>query len=393
MKKKLFILLGIIFLAHFLFRVYEYRTAYLTPYDAEYWKQKYENSQWSTKPACEDLDPHVNPYTCVWDDAWYASNKDNPAANDLKRNTIGDDGVYTYAGWAYIHGHDPTTLNAEIPPFGKYLIGISEVVFKNQNIFALASGIFALIAFYLLNTVILKNKFFAFLPVYFLSLEPLFYTSLRTTLLDTLYFGLLCMTFYFILKKHFIRSAIFLGLTAATKSTAATFPLVIGVVFLYLLITKQFGAIKKYCISLPVAILTFMATYTYYFLLGHSLTEFLGVQKWIINFYTSGAKGSLTAPWEILFTGEYNNWIGTQSSVSEWHILWAILPLICAFAILVIAKKYKNTPISLIALWTVTYLLFLSFVPVWARYFLLVLPFMYTLTIWSVHYLYVKSKP
>lgn len=369
---------------HFLFRIYEYREAYLTPYNPDEWKQKYETSQWSTKPACTNLDPHVNPYTCLWDDEWYNQNKNNPDINKLKRQPIGDDAVYTYAAWEYIHGHDPTTLNAELPPFGKYLIGISEVVLKNQNIFALLSGIFALYAFYLLNTVLLKSRIYALIPTAVLSFEPLFFTQMQTPLLDLLYAGLLFITLYFFLKKKYISSAITLGLMAATKATAATFPLVIGACLLYLITTKHFKEIKKYLFTLPLAGLVFVATYTQYFLLGHSFRDFLGVQKWILNFYASGAKGSLTAPWEIIFTGKYQNWWGEQSVVSEWHIGWTIVTVGSLLILLYILKNRLKEGIVLAGIWLVAYLLFLSFIPTWSRYFLLVLPFMYTLSIWFI---------
>lgn len=384
MKKVLFAVLFILFMGHLLFRIYEYRSAYTTHFDPNYYKLKFENSQWSTKPACENTDPHVNPYTCVWDDQWYEQNKNNPTAADLKRNPIGDDILYTYAGWEYIQGKDPTLLNAELPPFGKYLIGLSIVLFNNQNIFALFSIVFALFAFYLLNTQVFKNKLYAFIPVVLLSLEPLFYTQMKTTLLDVLYFGLGCMTLYFVLKKQFIPSAISLGLMAATKATASTFPIVIAVVIGYLFITKQKELIKKYIFSLPIAGLVFLISYIQYFLLGNSIISFLGVQKWILNFYANGAKGSIIAPWEMVFTGGFANWFGGQSVVSEWHIGWPILFVVSLFAGGYILYKYHKKPVLLIVLWTFLYFLFLSFIPLWSRYFLLILPFMYTLCTWLI---------
>lgn len=393
MKRKITIALLIFFVVHLLFRVYMFRESYLTPYDAEYWKQKYENSQWSTKPACENLDLHINPYTCTWDDAWYSAHKNDPSANDLKRNPIGDDALYTFAGWEYIHGHDPTTLNAELPPFGKYLIGLSEIVFQNQNIFALASGLCALLAFYLLNTTIFKDKLYAFLPVFFLSFEPLFFNQLNITLLDLLYFSLLCLTFYLLSTNRFIWSAVFLGLMAGTKASVSTFPFVIGIALAYLILSKQFQNIKKYLITLPIAFLTFLLIYIWYFLKGHSLVDFLGVQKWIISFYASGAKGSLTAPWEIMFTGRYANWWGEQSIVSEWHLGWPLLFVASTASIVfIIKKRLFSKPIILLAMWTFAYLLFLSFIPTWSRYFLLILPFMYTLTIWLILRRFLKHE-
>ncbi len=386
MRKKVFIGLLILFAVHIAFRIYEYRTDYLTPFNADYWKLKYENSQWSTKPACENLDPHVNPYTCIWDDQWFEQNKNNAAAADLKKNAIGDDGVYTYAGWEYIHGKDPTLLNAEIPPLGKYLIGLSELIFKNQNIFALLSGLFALYAFYLVNTLFFKSKLAAFIPVLLLSFEPLFFTQLQISLLDLLYIGLFFMICYFFLKKKYFASAVVLGLMAATKSTASTFPLVIGAIVLYLVVTKQLKLVKKYIMTLPIAGIVFVATYIQYFLLGNSFMDFLGVQKWIINFYAGGAKGSFSAPWEIIFTGKYANWWGQISVVDEWHFGWILLTVISAITIVFVFRKYRKSMIVFPCIWIIIYLLFLSFIPVWSRYFLLIIPFMYTLTVWLILY-------
>ena len=359
MKKKLFIIAIIIFLFHLVFRIYDYRDAYLTPYDAAFWEDLYKNSQW------------VIPNS---------------------KTPIGDDGVYTYAGWEYIHGQDPSTLNAELPPLGKYLIGISEVVFLNQNIFALFSGILFLGALYYLGFVIFNKHFFAFLPVLLISLEPLFYTQLRVTLLDTLYGGLLFFTFAFFIKKKYIISFLFLGLAAATKSAISTFALVLFVTCLFLLITKQWKEIKRYVIGIPFAALTFLLSYIQYFSLGNSFIEFLKVQKWIVTFYADGAKGSLTAPWELLFTGSYSNWFGTTTQVTDWHFGWTILLLLSLASIYILIRKRIMKPVSFLGIWILAYLLFLSLVPIWPRYFLLLLPSMYIVSLWVyMHYVKVKK--
>jgi predicted membrane-bound dolichyl-phosphate-mannose-protein mannosyltransferase len=384
MKKYFYGVLLLLFVGHLFFRIYEYRKEFLSSFDPAEWKQRFEYSQWSTKKACENPDPHVNPVTCIWDDNWYAQNKNNMEEANLKKRAIGDDGLYTYVGWEYVHGLDPTTLNAEIPPFGKYFIGVSELVFKNQNIFALLSGLFALAALYFFTLQVNKNYFVSVLTVTLFSLEPLFYTQLRAPFLDTLYLGLLLMTFCFFLKKKYFISCIFLGLMAATKSSLSSFLLVIGAIVLFLLITKRYKELKQYCLVLPTAFITFLLTYIQYFLSGHTVIEFLGVQKWILLFYTNGAHGSLTAPWEMLFTGKFTNWWGERTVVSEWHPGWAILLLIGGFAIFMLIKQKKKSALLLVSIWVVIYTLFLSFVPLWSRYLLLLLPFLYYLNIWAI---------
>jgi len=392
MRRNIFIILAVILFLNLSLRIYQYRSDYLIPFNAAYWQERYENSQWSTKPACSNLNPHINPYTCQWDDNWNAHHEKDKNAIYLKRNDIGDDGLYTYAGWIYIHGHDPTTINAEVPPFGKYLIGLSELVFHNQNIFALVSTLFLLVALYLLNTVLIKDKLLAFVPIVLFSFDPLFYTQLNTTLLDTLYLDLLLLVFYFLIRKQIVLSVIFLGLMAATKSTLSTFLVVVVVVVVYLLISKQNALLKKYLISLPIAFLVVLCTYVTFFINGNSLRAFFGVQKWVYTFYSTGAKGSFITPWEIMFTGKWHTWWGTYVPADMWHFGWYFLLVLTIFAMYLMIRTQYKKPILLTALWIIIYLIFLSFIPTWPRYLLLVLPFMYNLSSWVTIYKILKVK-
>lgn len=349
MKKKLFIFLLIIFFLQFIFRIFSYRNEYLSHFDSKYWKSRYEHSQW------------VVPNS---------------------KQSIGDDGLYAYAGWEYINGHDPTTLNAEIPPFGKYLIGLSIILFNNQNIFALLCGIFVLAMLFLLNKFIFKDNYLAFLPVFLFSFEPLFYTQLRAPFIDLLYLGLLLSTFYFFLREQFLISSIFLGLMTAAKASSTTFPLVSAAMLIYLIYMKHYPEIKKFFLYLPVAILVFLLTYIRYFLLGHDLRQFLGVQKWILTFYTNGAKGDPTSAWQILLAGKWPTWWGQTLAVNEWNIFWPLSLIATVYYTSSVLPKHKLYKSMLFAIWIFLYLIFLSFVPVWPRYLLLVLPFMYNLAIW-----------
>ncbi|HSA84249.1 MAG TPA: hypothetical protein VLF20_05215 [Patescibacteria group bacterium] len=387
MKKKLFLVLLLIFLAHFGFRVFEYREVYLSGYDPDYWQKRYELSQWSPIEGCRNLDPHVNPETCQWDDAWYAENKDTDE-EVLKKNPLGDDGLYTYAGWQYIHGADPTLLNAEIPPLGKYLIGLSILLFGNQNIFALVSGIFVLCAFFVLNKYILKDNLLAFLPVALLSFDPLFYTQLRAPFLDLLYLGFLVMTFYFFLKEKFFLAALFLGMMMATKSSISTLVIVSITMGSFLLYMKHTDQIKKFMLSLSVSVLVFLVTYSVYFFKGHSLIEFLKVQKWIFHFYANGTRGDPSAPFQMLLMGNFPTWWGETLRVPEWSVLWTIGLLCSVYYIYRVFRKRSLYPSVLLGIWVVVYLLFLAAIPTWPRYLLLVLPFMYTLCVWVL----TKSK-
>ena len=356
MKKKVFIVLLILFFLHFLFRIYTYRNDYLQHFDAHYWTQRYLHSQW------------VVPNS---------------------KQSIGDDGLYAYAGWEYIHGSDPTLLNAELPPFGKYLIGFFEVVFGNQNLFALFSGVLVLVSFYILNKLIFKDNLLAFLPVFLFSFDPLFYTQLKAPYLDLLYLGLLLLTFVSVLKENFWAAAVFLGLTTATKASSSTFVLITVAILIYFVYMRHYRELKKFLLFLPITVIVFLFTYLRFFLGGHSLHQFLGVQKYILTFYEGGVKGDPSAVWQILFLGKWPNWFGPTLSVPEWTTLWPLAVIGSAYYLFLVLPKRRQYKSILLGIWVVLYLIFLCLVPVWPRYLLLVLPFMYNLAIWVLS----KSMP
>ena len=382
MKKILFIVVFLVFISHFFFRVYSYKENYVSRFDPKYWKDRYLNSQWVDPSGC-DWDPHINPVTCVWDDAWFAA---HPVENYVpgKNEPIGDDGLYAYAGWEYVHGKDPSLLNAEIPPLGKYLIGLSILVFNNQNIFAFISGILFLISFYFLNTKIFKEKVLAFLPVALFSFEPLFYTQLRAPFLDLLYGTFLFLVFYFFLTKKYILSSIFLGCMMATKASVATFAITEGSIFLYLFTTRKINEIKNIVFLSPVAFFVLTLSYLRYFLLGHNIFGFLKVQKWIISFYGMGAKGKFADIFQMIMTGKWSTWFSATIPVTEWQITWPLV-FIFSFLCIILIFKYKYIDASfLFVSWIFVYGAFLLLIPVFPRYLLILLPFFYTLLVYVV---------
>jgi len=87
--------------------IFQYSSKYLS---ADYWerypqlKKMYESSQYVNK----------NP------EGW-----------------IADEEANSYAGGALIKGTNPIYIIADTPPLGKYLIGLSALIFKNENIITL----------------------------------------------------------------------------------------------------------------------------------------------------------------------------------------------------------------------------------------------------------------
>lgn len=344
MKKKILIfVLLLAIIGNFSYRVWGYREKYTTPYDPVFWKNKYLKSQWVVSNSKEG---------------------------------IGDDGLYAYAGWEYLHGKDPTLINPEMPPLGKYLIGLTILAFGNQAIFAILTGILSLFLLYLLSFEILKSKIYALATVAFFSMEPLFYTQLSAPYLDLLYLSTVLGFLYCTFKKNFLLSAFFLGFMAATKNSATSFLLGAVVSGAYVFLTDK-KDLKKWLLTLPLSGLVLLLSYFQYFLLGHSLRDFLGAQKWILNFYAQGAKGVFGSVIPMLFAGRWYNWFGPVEKVNEWNLLWPILAVSAAIWTLVSRIKGKSGGLLIISLWILCYFIFLLFVPVWPRYLLLLLPFFY----------------
>lgn len=353
-KKHVFLILIVLFFLHLTFRIFSFLPEYTIPFDPAYWEDRYNKSQ------------------------WVVSNSPYP---------IGDDGLYAYAGWEYIHGVDPTLLNAEIPPLPKYIIGAGEVVFRNQNILVALIGFACLFVFYLLNLKVFQSKLFALIPVFIFSFDPLFYSQLRAPYLDTIFLLFLLLTLYFALSKKYFLMSFFLGCFASTKFPAGSLFLALPLFAWVFMFDKK--GMKMFLISLTLWPLVFFASYGMYFYHGGDILGFLGVQKWIIHFYATGVSSVPGIIFPIIFNGTWYTWFSGIQKISEWTILWPISFLFSAFAAFVIIKKLLNlkgksrmTEISLLLFWCISYLLFLTATPVFPRYLLLLLPFMYNLSVW-----------
>ncbi|HMS22590.1 MAG TPA: hypothetical protein PKA38_02390 [Candidatus Levybacteria bacterium] len=367
-----FLLLVIIFFGNLFFRVSSYQKEYTTHFNAEYWRDRYYASQ------------------------WVVSNSKNP---------IGDDGLYAYVGWEYIHGANPTLLNAEIPPLGKYIIGAGEVVFGNQNILILIIGVLCLLVFYLVNVRLFKDKLIAFIPVVIFSFDPIFYTQLRAPYLDTIYLLFLLLTILFTLHKKYFFAAFFLGCFASVKFPAASIFLV-APMMLWVAIWDRKN-MKRFLASLILWPTTFILFYFQFFLLGGTPYAFLGVQKWIISFYSMGAKASYGIVYPMILFNSWSTWFSGVQKVSEWTLIWPVsfigsvfsaIPLLrIVYAHVFLHKKKEVVPedytMTLILFWVLSYMVFLTVTPVFPRYLLLLLPFMYNLTVWFlVKYVFRQSS-
>lgn len=357
MKYLRLILIGILII-HASLILYTNRALFFSHFDEAYWKDKYEHSQWKLP---------------------------------LSLRTLGDDGLYLYEGWRLIHGGDPSTVNAEMPPLGKYVIGATTLFLDNGHWFGALSTLSVLAMFFLLANRLLKSKLWALAATTLLATDPLLTSQFTLTMLDSLQLLFLLGYFYFLTQavdsqlesKHVLLAGFFLGGLAATK-----FPILVPLLATLgsLVLWKAKRRLYPIATLLGAAGAIYTLSYLQYFLLGHSLREWLGLQKWMWWFYRhqSASPNIGSALTTLLWGRSQNLFSRSWEVVAGWGGTWplvTILGIIWFFTTLRQRMKLGGSAWWILALFTIATLLFYTFIPFWTRYLLLILPFLYLGTI------------
>lgn len=351
MKGRVFVLCAML-AAYITLVLYANRALLSSRFDKAYWQDRYEQSQWRLP---------------------------------LSYRVIGDDGLYLYEGYRLIRGGDPTLSNAEMPPLGKYLIGSSIVFFGNGHMYGLVTTLILIAAAYILAKKILKDTFPAIAVAILLATDPLITNQYTLTMMDAL--QALLLVIYLILLFQIRNSrhqflyvslcGLALGLFSGTKLPILTPVLTItGIGYIYTQ-TKNIPGIFLFLISGAVG---YLLPYTVYFFQGHSVIDWLKIQKWIITFYR---QGNTVPTWgssvTTLLTGHYQNLFSRAwERAAEWSPVWGLLTLAAPAAIVAWMKTKEKEALPLlipgIALITIgTY----AVIPFWTRYLVVVLPLLY----------------
>jgi len=200
--------------------------------------------------------------------------------------TLWDADLYALAGWQYVHGVSPDKINFEHPPLAKYLIGVSEVLFGNQNMLSAIFGAVTLVVAYLTSRRMFGPSLFGLVPVSMLSFDRMFLSYSATSTLDiylTFFVALSSLLFIHAIKKpaFFVLVSISLGLAFSSKWTSL---FLLPALVLYLLIRREWRSLKWFLASLPLAALTYCLSYLAFFTSGHTILDFISLQTAIYNF-------------------------------------------------------------------------------------------------------------
>jgi hypothetical protein len=323
------------------------RALFTQRFDEAYWKDKYEHSQWKLP---------------------------------LSQRTIGDDGLYLYEGYRLASGADPTLLNAEVPPLGKYLIGASVLIFHNGHMFGLLVYGAVLVVFFLLTRTLFSSTALATILTTLLALDPLLTSQATLTMLDSLQLLFLLLFFLLLAKRaHPMALGALVGLFAETKfGILAPILLAIGGLTLW----KERKKIQPLFLFFLAAVAAYIAPYLRFFTLGHTPLEWLQVQKWIVTFYVhSNLNPTIGSAAAALLWGQTQNIFShVWEPILEWSPVWSIVTVAALGALL--ARRAPEAPLTrrtFLYLRACALLIFLFYlgIPFWTRYLLLLLPLLY----------------
>lgn len=322
-----------------------------------------------------------------------------------KGDFIRDEYVYSFAAGSLIKGVSPILVNPEVPPLGKYFISLSILLFNNENTLTLFFGIGSLVLVYLLGKQVFSSTLLALLPVLLLSFEPLFLNQLAITpLLDIIQlFFLLGFFLFFNLAekrkkytKYFLLANCMLGAFISVKFFGTGVTLV-GAAVLVLLLKKDIHNLIKYLLTAAVAPILLLVMYIPVLFTGTSLGSFLGIQKWILEYNQGHLTKFFTFFPLFLFNKWYSWWDTSILSDFQWQITWPIsfITFLLALGIYLKYGQYRNKALNIILAWTSLYLIILQTGYMSARYFVILLPALFIIMIYSfksIVTLYLKSK-
>lgn len=332
-----------------------------------------------------------------FDNLKYLYENSQYVSKEPKVGWIPDEFVYAYAGGALLKGVNPTYIAAGSAPLGKYLISLSILFFGNENIIIIVFAILSLFLMYLLGTQIFSQKALALLPLAIFSFEPIFKNQLiYVPLLDIMQIPFLLMSLYFFnagentkQKKQFlffILANIALGMFISVKFFV-TGLIIVASWLCVIFIRKKRQSLINLLLSLPFSILVLLGSYFKVFLEGYSLRQVIGIQKWIFLYHQSKLIMPFTI-WPLIYFNKWYVWYGDKPIISDgqWTIMWPIIQTISLLTIIlyVLNKIQRRREIEIVMIWSILYILFVSFGNASSRYLVIYIPVLYIISLYGL---------
>ncbi len=334
--------------------------------------------------------------------------KDFYGSQYFNKDSVGftpDEHVYSFAGGALIQGENPILILPEAPPLGKYLIGLSAKLFNNENILIMpVAGIIGLVFMYLIGRQIYTSSITPLIPPLLVTLEPLYRNQYKyVPLFDIAHLMFLLISLYFFNKaltakekdlKWFIAAQIAFGCFISTKFYMAGITIA-GAWVLVLLYNKNKSKLIKLFATFPISVFVLYLTYVRVLIIGYPFNRFLGIQRWIYNFWT----GKLSLPftvWPLIFLNQWYVWWGDVPILSDfqWQITWPVVTALSfsALALYILKKLPQKKEVEVILAFTLTYGAFASIGQTSARYLVIYLPILYLASTYLLEHIIISRR-
>jgi hypothetical protein len=308
---------------------------------------------------------------------------------------IPDEIINTYAGAEYIKGVNPILIASDTPPMGRYMIGLSILLFNNENVVTLIFALLSVVLMFLVSRQIFNSVKLSVIPPLLFSFEPIFKNQLAySPLLDIFQLVFLLSCFYFFNKglntkktlAFFIIANLALGLFISTKFfiTGLT---IVAAWYGVLVIRRQWEKVKSLSVALPISIAVLLLSYARVLAFGYTINKFLGIQKYVFIYH----KTQLILPfsiWPLLLFNKWFVWYGNNPVISDpqWMITWPIITILSIITIFLYLfnKISRNKYVLVLMFWVFFYIGFFSFGQIASRYFVILLPILYIISLYGL---------
>ncbi len=264
----------------------------------------------------------INEYEQKYSTSQYVLGEKSP-------QKISDSELYVYAGYAYVKGEDPTTINFEHPPLAKYFYGLFHHLTGNpyRANLPLYGGILGL--FYLLSGLVTSKKVWRWLALMVMGTFALIQVHLRYALLDLPLLFAYLLFFYGLLgnfkgNKKALIVGIGLGIAATVKYP---FPLVALLVMFLAIDAWKKKELREAVIALIISAIIYFASYTMFFVHNHNLLDWFAFEKYRLSWFMGKTDAPKFLNLHTLFTGQYKTWWegGGYEKTAHWSITWPLV--------------------------------------------------------------------
>jgi hypothetical protein len=296
---------------------------------------------------------------------------------DASPEPIKDSTLYTYAASRYVAGEDPTKINFEHPPLGKYILGISWKLFHNMTVINFCFYIGSLWLFWNLTKIIIKNFKFRLLGLGLLGSISLIPHYTFQSMLDILllFSTLLFFNGLFLVKNKNWRVLITGLALGSYMSIKYFFPSIFLFGLILLIVSYKEKNIIFLIKTLTLALGTYLLSYARYFWLNPNPIDFIKFEWFRFRWWT----GERTIPKFLLidtiFTGKFKGWWAENQYefATSWSKLWPISFLGWLLSFFILSKKFEA---KILALFSATmFLLYIFGSASNERYLIQLLPF------------------